>query len=191
LRSVENFSAAAWILERRFPADFSRPEVQLNLIQQNNVTENHLSITISAEELREIESTAEPVRAKVMEMFAQYRPAAELGNGEPEKPVIPVEAEIKEPAIERKAGDEHKAEFWSQFTADRERLVERGTAEFVVRQIVSETIGPHRCGKIEFGQEIITVGTCLDSIDRLVGAGNPGGWRRLLAKAGVQPGPGA
>jgi hypothetical protein len=33
----ENFSAAAWILERRFPSDFSRPEVQLNLIQQNNV----------------------------------------------------------------------------------------------------------------------------------------------------------
>jgi hypothetical protein len=33
----ENFSAAAWILERRFPTDFSRPEVQLNLIQQANI----------------------------------------------------------------------------------------------------------------------------------------------------------
>src|SRR5262245_10586961 len=39
----ENFSACAWLLERRFPETFSRPEVQLNLIQQNNVTQNYLS----------------------------------------------------------------------------------------------------------------------------------------------------
>jgi hypothetical protein len=31
----ENFSACAWLLERRFPESFSRPEVQLNLIQNN------------------------------------------------------------------------------------------------------------------------------------------------------------
>jgi hypothetical protein len=37
---------------------FARPEVELNLVQQNNVTENHLSITISAEEVREIEAEA-------------------------------------------------------------------------------------------------------------------------------------
>jgi hypothetical protein len=75
----DNFAAAAWILERRFPADFSRPEVQLNLIQQNNVTENHLSITISGEELREIESTAQPVRESVRAMFERYR-LAQIGN---------------------------------------------------------------------------------------------------------------
>jgi len=34
------------------------------LIQQNNMTENHLSITISAEELRQIEAQASPEREK-------------------------------------------------------------------------------------------------------------------------------
>jgi len=43
-------------MERRWPELFSRPEVQLNLIQQNNLTENHLSITISAEEVKQIEN---------------------------------------------------------------------------------------------------------------------------------------
>ena len=60
----ENFAAASWILERRFPELFSRPEVQLNLIQQNNVTENRLSITISEQEVREIEDEAAPERKK-------------------------------------------------------------------------------------------------------------------------------
>jgi hypothetical protein len=61
----QNFAAASWILERRFPEIFSRPEVQLNLIQQNNLTENHLTITISPEEVREIEDAASPEREKV------------------------------------------------------------------------------------------------------------------------------
>ena len=50
------FASAAWLMERRWPELFSRPEVQLNLIQQNNLTENHLSITISAEEVKQIEN---------------------------------------------------------------------------------------------------------------------------------------
>jgi hypothetical protein len=66
-------------LERRWPEIFSRPDVQLNLIQQNNVTENHLTITISPEELKEIEAEAAPAREKVRKMFEAYRPG--LGNG--------------------------------------------------------------------------------------------------------------
>jgi hypothetical protein len=78
----QNFAASSWILERRFPELFSRPEVQLNLIQQNNVTENHLTIVISAEEARELNAEGEKTRARVREMFNRYRPALS-GNGEP------------------------------------------------------------------------------------------------------------
>jgi hypothetical protein len=59
-RATNNFSACAWILERRFPELFSRPEVQLNL--QTNIVQNNLSITISPEEVREIEAEAVPCR---------------------------------------------------------------------------------------------------------------------------------
>jgi hypothetical protein len=47
---------------------------------QANVVQNNLTITISAEEAREIEVQAESSRAMVREMYAQYRPSQ--GNGE-------------------------------------------------------------------------------------------------------------
>jgi hypothetical protein len=81
-QATDNFAAASWILERRFPELFSRPEVQLNLIQQNNTTVNALSITIAREEIREIEAVAEPVRASVRQMFDRYKP--NHGKGEEE-----------------------------------------------------------------------------------------------------------
>src|SRR5215471_4107645 len=46
----ENFSAAAWILERRFGENFARPEIQFNMLAQNNVTENHLTLSITLAE---------------------------------------------------------------------------------------------------------------------------------------------
>ena len=69
-------------MERRWPELFSRPEVQLNLIQQNNTTVSGLSITIAPAEIREIEAVAEPVRTSVREMFDRYKP--NHGNGEQE-----------------------------------------------------------------------------------------------------------
>ena len=66
----DNFAASAWILERRFPQDFSRPEVQLNL--QTNIVQNNLSISISLAEAEEIESRAAPVREHVGQLMADY-----------------------------------------------------------------------------------------------------------------------
>jgi hypothetical protein len=48
--------------------------VALNLAIQNNVTENHLTIDITGAEAAQIEAQALPVRQKVAEMIAQYRP---------------------------------------------------------------------------------------------------------------------
>jgi hypothetical protein len=39
----ENFAACCWLLERRHPELFGRPEIQLNLIAQNNTVENSLT----------------------------------------------------------------------------------------------------------------------------------------------------
>src|SRR5215470_12072855 len=59
-QATNNFSACAWILERRFPELFSRPEVQLNL--QTNVVQNNLTITIAPQEAKEIEArTGAPI----------------------------------------------------------------------------------------------------------------------------------
>jgi hypothetical protein len=90
----QNFAASSWILERRFPELFSRPEVQLNLIQQNNTTLNTLSITISADEVKQIESQASLEREKARQMFAAYRQTTvDYGNDERNQRIMDVEAE--------------------------------------------------------------------------------------------------
>lgn len=68
----------AWMLERRYPSQFAKPEVQLTF-QQNHFTQNNLSIHITNSEARAIEVAAEPVRESVKAMYARYKPA--LGNG--------------------------------------------------------------------------------------------------------------
>jgi hypothetical protein len=72
---VENWQAIGWLIERQFPTRFSKPEVQISLSNSFNQTVNALSITISAEEAQEIEAKAELNRAKVRELFSQYRPS--------------------------------------------------------------------------------------------------------------------
>jgi len=69
----------AWMLERRYPSQFAKPEVQLTF-KQNNYTQNNLQINITRAEMKAIEAEASPVRNKVKEMFASYRPALP-GNG--------------------------------------------------------------------------------------------------------------
>jgi hypothetical protein len=65
-----NFAAAAWILERRFPELFSRPEVELNV--SNTANHNALSITISLEEAKQIEERAASIRESARQMLEAY-----------------------------------------------------------------------------------------------------------------------
>jgi hypothetical protein len=187
-QAEENFAAAAWILERRFPEDFSRPEVQLNL--QTNVVQNNLSITISSEEAKQIETEAAPVRRKVREMMATYRPGLGNGNGDGQRP-MDIQAEpVKTPEdlapIVRKAGDEHSAAFWNQFASgDSEQFVDKATAIFVTALIVSETLGAGRGHQAitAFKSEQPTVGDVLCVIDRL--CGGSAGQQLLQRKANL------
>jgi flagellar motor component MotA len=76
---VGNWCGAAWMLERKYPTQFAKPEIQLSF--QNNYTQNNLSISISGTEAKEIEAIAEPVRQSVKEMFSHYKPG-QLGTGD-------------------------------------------------------------------------------------------------------------
>jgi len=170
-----------------------RKHEQMNLIAQSNVTQNFLSISISGAQAKAIEVEAAPIRESVAQMFSKYRPALGNGNGagEAAEPVVAQNA-TKAPLIERKPGQENSSTFWNIFASgDRDRLVERETAIYVVRTIVGEVLGTHRVGQVNFEEGDITVGDCLDAIDRKVGVGNAAGWQRLQVRAGIKPGPGA
>ena len=69
-QASNNFAAAAWILERRFPELFSRPEVQLNL--SNTTSHNTQVITISLEEAERIEAEAAPIREAARQLLEEY-----------------------------------------------------------------------------------------------------------------------
>jgi hypothetical protein len=73
------WQGAAWFLERKYPEQFARPEIQLSFQQNYNI--GALQINISAGEAKQIEASAKPVRERVKEMFAKYKPMTpQLGN---------------------------------------------------------------------------------------------------------------
>src|SRR6516165_1966888 len=69
-QASNNFAAAAWILERRFPELFSRPEVQLSV--SNTTNHNAPTLTISLEEARQIEEQAARIREAAGQMLEEY-----------------------------------------------------------------------------------------------------------------------
>lgn len=77
---VDNWQALGWLVERQYYSRFAKPEVQIAINNSVNQTVNALSITISAEELRQIEAESAPERQQVRKMFEAYRPGAP-GNG--------------------------------------------------------------------------------------------------------------
>jgi hypothetical protein len=154
---------------------------------QNNVTENHLSITISSQEVREIEAQAEPVREKVRKMVEAYRPGA-LSNGNGARTV-----DIQAEPVEKQPEDlapittkKDRPEFWFQFASGSgERTVSKEVAIYVVATIVNETVG-RGLGQqaiVAFNSEPITVADVISVIERL--CGGPAGWQHLQKKANL------
>jgi hypothetical protein len=79
---VDNWPALGWLIERQYPTRFSKPEIQISLNNSFNQTLNTLSITVSAEEVKQIEAKAAPIREKVRRMLEAYRPGQGNGEGE-------------------------------------------------------------------------------------------------------------
>jgi hypothetical protein len=182
----ENWSAHAWLLERRHPELFGRPEIQLAVIQQNNTVENHLTINITESQAMEIEAQAQPVREAVSEMLRAYRPSStssERGNGETARVI---EAEPVQnwtpPPLTHRESDADNPGFWSALTSsDPARKVARQTAEFAVRTLLVQVAGykGHRT-QITFDHDPVTIEELFDRLEKLCGAA---GWQ-LAQKLG-------
>jgi hypothetical protein len=86
LKTVEkggpNWCGCAWILERMYPTRFSKPEVQLNI--NNTINQNTLHLSITAEEAKEIEALAEPVRGEVAQLYQAYKQQDKTAFSAPE-----------------------------------------------------------------------------------------------------------
>ena len=181
-----DWKSLAWQLERAYPAEFARPEFQLNL--QTNFTQNNLSITIAPEEAQQIEAQAAPIREKVKAMFDAYRPGGRAGqssgNGEGQRTVdiAAVATEVKDlaPITDK----EDTPAFWRQFASGSgERSVSKEVAVYAAATIVNEALGRglgHQA-IVAFKSERVTVADVLAVIDRL--CDGPAGWQLIQKKS--------
>jgi hypothetical protein len=187
---VEGWQGTSWCLERLYGARFAKPEIQLSF-NNNSLTQNFLSISISGTEAKEIELVASPIRESVQKMYAHYRPGV-LGNGnnggkendvetillpEPEQEVA------RMPVVTHQAGGEKSQAFWRTLvSSDPEALVAKQTAIFAIRIILLELQGlkAHRA-EIEFDCDPVTLGDLFALLEKLSG---PSGWQLMQRKAG-------
>ena len=64
----ENFAALAWLLERRYPQEFSRPEVQLNLAIQNNTAGPTNVVVLGPERASLLANRCQEIREKTKQL---------------------------------------------------------------------------------------------------------------------------
>ena len=88
---IGNWCGASWFLERKYPHQFAKPEIQLSYTQ--NFTQNNLALSIDISDAKALEARAAPVRESVKQMFAQYRPAPGNGNGKSAENISKVDDE--------------------------------------------------------------------------------------------------
>src|SRR4029077_3475071 len=74
----EGWQGAAWSMERKYPGQFSKPEVQLNLNMQHN--ETHQTLIIAAEAAKEIGNRVHQADAKFNELL-KLKNVTPNGNG--------------------------------------------------------------------------------------------------------------
>jgi hypothetical protein len=132
-----DWKAVAWQLERSFPSEFSRPEIQLGVQINNSQTVNQ-TLVITAEMATQIQSRVERVDATIEKLFAA-RTAAQTGtNGDD---IREVETSLVLGVIVMPAGPV-PSHWWGQLVrGDNTREVERATASKIVRQILSDVFG--------------------------------------------------
>jgi transposase len=176
----ENFSAAAWILERRFPESFSRPEIQLAQVHhQTSITHN--SLVISAEMAGALSARSVPIHAKVEQLFASQAREASLKL--PEGAVtgdLPA-AEMKLPLLTMPPAPV-PSHWWGQLVCgDNTREVERETAIKICRMILEDVVGKQRAQStsVEFAPGSILLRDVHSKLEAVCGAR---GWAALTKR---------
>ena len=69
----------AWFLERRFPLQFSKPEIQLNVNNDNR--QIHQTLVIQAEVAGQINDRVKSTRSKITQLLKEKRPDNPQSNG--------------------------------------------------------------------------------------------------------------
>jgi hypothetical protein len=191
----ENFSAAAWLLERRFPESFSRPEIQLGLTVNNQVTNN--TLVISVEQAERLARRNQSIDKQLDEISRTYEARQKLLSGASSEVIREVEAESasslvpSDACIELPPAAGRTRGWWSQLSSgDGSRSITVEAAEFVLRDLVRTVRGPNASAKlkIDFGSGSPALSEVWSALNETAG---PDGWTALVKRGNPQEGPGS
>jgi hypothetical protein len=75
-----NWQGIAWFLERKYPTQFAKPEIQLAVNQQVNTGPTNV-VVLGPERAKELASRHQVIRAKTLELLDKQRPTNGDTNG--------------------------------------------------------------------------------------------------------------
>ena len=188
----ENFSAAAWLLERRFPESFSRPEIQLGLTVNNQVTNNTLVIT--AEVAEKLGRRNSLLNKQLDEISQNYESRQKQLNGTSPEVIREVESSASSLvesdsviALPPPAG-RNRGWWHSLSSGDGNRSLSAPAAEYALRAVVTEVSGGARAGglQVSWASETPTLADLWSAINETAGEG---GWSALVGRGTLKEGP--
>ena len=170
----------AWILERSYPSEFGRPEVQLG-VQVNQTTNN--TLVISVEQANELAARAKPVEAGVAKLVADHQSKRGQSGANGDQ-IREVEVELVQTGpITLPPANLRSSAWWKSLSSgDGARRITTEAARFVLQTLVVQVLGIVRASgvEIDLGDSDPTLGELWSAIDEAVG---PAG-RVLLAAKG-------
>jgi hypothetical protein len=184
----ENFSAAAWILERRFPESFSRPEIQLGLTI--NQTMNNNVLVISVEQAEGLRKRNASLNKELDTLSEAYEAKQKLMSGtgasdqvrEVESAASSLVSNSGAIALPPPAG--RSKGWWALLASgDGSRAISVEAADYVI----AEVLGSARASgvKVDCGEE--GVPTLRDVWETLEKACGPSGWAALVKRGSGHP----
>jgi hypothetical protein len=175
-----SWSALAWALERGYPSEFGRPEVQLGLTVNQSTTNN--TLVISVETANELERRAEPVNRELAELIAARQAKVQARNEAHQGgPILDAEL-VSDRPIELPAPAMRTFRWWKTLSSGSgDRLVTREAALFVLQTLAVQIRGLNGASglEVDFGDTDPTLAELWSAITEVVG---PAGWALLCAK---------
>jgi hypothetical protein len=181
--SAPNWQAIAWSLERSFPSEFARPEVQLGVAINN--TTNNTALVITTSQAEEFEKRSAAINAEIdgllaerEKRFASHHPIDSLPERRAQ--VRDVKTEIVASEITLPPEDQRTASWWRSLTrGSSDRAISAQAALFVVETVVIKIFGVVRAAKMEiaFDEEQPKLCDVHSAITELCGSQ---GWQVLV-----------
>jgi transposase len=174
----QNWQAAAFLLERRWPKHYGRAEAQLNFevaVTNNNQTVNHL--VIAAEVADQIQSRTERAAATVEKLFA----AKTAATGTKGDDIREVETLMVSALAITMPPGEPPSSWWTQLAqGSNDRPITEEAAVFVCQTLLRESGGlAAQSTRIDFETDPVTLRDLHAAIQDRMG---PPGWAALLKK---------